>query len=76
MKLYELVLSEIKRTTTSKITRQSKIDRAVGSLSDDEAERKNDPNRDRMLFHLNKYKMYKDRVMKKYSSRVKSQARK
>lgn len=74
--LYEEILMEAKRTSITKNTRQAKISRAVGTLATSAARQKDDPLYRKMLFHKKKWKMYKERLMKKYSNRVKSQARK
>ena len=75
MKLYELYLKEIKRPSQSRISRQGKINRAVGHLATNVAKDKEDPAYKRMMFHLTKYKELKQRVLSKYGSRVKAQAR-
>ena len=76
MKLYQTYLNEVKRPTVSRISRQSKIKRDIGNLATNVAKDRNDSSYDRMKFHLDLYKKYKKRVMDKYSSRVRSQARK
>lgn len=76
MKLYEIYLNEIKRPSQSRISRQGKINRDIGARSTNAAEKRNDPLYRRMLFFLNKYKEQKKLILKKYGSRVKSQARK
>ena len=75
MKLYELYLKEIKKPSQAKITRQGKINRAVGHLATNTAKDQKDPVYQKMRFHLAKYKEYKNRILSKYSSRVKTQAR-
>jgi hypothetical protein len=67
-------LIESKRTTVSKSTRKAKIARAIGSLSTSAAKKKNDPIYKMMMYHKDKYKKYKEQLMKKYSSRVRSKA--
>jgi len=76
MKLYEKFLAkEAKTTSQTRITRQAKISRAVGSLASNFAKQRNDPLHKRMLYHLDLYKKFKQQIMNKYASRVRGQAR-
>jgi hypothetical protein len=76
MKLYEQFFQEVKRPTTSYVDREAKIKRDTGRLADQVAEDKEDSLHKRMEFHRQKYKEFKAKIMAKYSSRVKNQARK
>ena len=69
-------INETKKRSISSISREAKIKRATGALATSEAKRKNDPDYKRMIFHKNMWKKYKEKVMKKYSARVRAQARK
>ncbi len=75
-KLFKQYFLEVKRPTVSRIDRVSKIDREVGRLAVQVSKDKEDSLEKRMEFHRKKYKYYKQQIMNKYSSRVKSQARK
>jgi hypothetical protein len=67
-------LDESKRTTISKITRQTKVKKATGQLSSIMARKQNDPLYKMMIFHRDKYLKYREQVYKKYASRVRSKA--
>jgi len=69
-------LNEVKRTSISRITRKTKINRAVGSLSSAAAKKANDPLYKKMMFHRSQYRKYKEQLMKKYKYRVIAKARK
>lgn len=69
-------LQEIKKRSVTSISRQTKIKRATGVMATTVARKKNDPLYKRMMFHKNKWKEYKEQLMKKYSARVRSLARK
>jgi hypothetical protein len=71
----EELLSEIKRTTTSRVTSQTKIKRATSQLSSVEARKKHDPLYQQMIKYRDLYFKYRELVHKKYSSRVRSRAR-
>ena len=76
MKLYEeFITTEAKSSSQTRITRQAKISRAIGSLASGMAKQKNDPLHKRMMYHLDLYKRFKQQIMNKYSSRVRGQAR-
>ena len=76
MKLYKLFFLEVKRPTTSYIGRNDKVDREVGRLTYQVAKDKQDAIFKKMEFHRDKYELYKQQLLNKYGSRVKSQARK
>ncbi|OQB41033.1 MAG: hypothetical protein BWY04_01063 [candidate division CPR1 bacterium ADurb.Bin160] len=67
-------LNEGKKTTLTKVTRQAKIKRAIGSLSSQEAKKNKDPLYKKMIFHRDMYKKLKLQIRKKYQSRVRSRA--
>ncbi len=71
----EYFFKEAKTSSQTRITRQAKIARAVGSLSTSLARKQNDPLIKRMQYHLDLYKRFKNKIMTKYASRVKAQAR-
>jgi hypothetical protein len=79
MKLIEYYLEDIqteaKRTTVTKVTRQTKIKRATGQLSTVAARKANDPLYKQMIKYRNLYYKYRDRLRKKYSPRVRARAR-
>ena len=64
-----------KRTTRSTISRQTKIKRATGVLGTAMARKKNDPIYKRMIYFRDQYYKYREMIRKKYSPRVRSQAR-
>jgi len=64
-----------KRTTRSTISRQTKIKRATGVLGTSMARKKNDPIYKRMIYFRDQYFKYREMIRKKYSPRVRSQAR-
>ena len=64
-----------KRTTRSTISRNVKIKRATGQLSTAAARRKNDPIYKRMIYYRELYYKYRAMIHRKYSPRVRSQAR-
>lgn len=76
MKLYEMFFNEVKRPTTSYVNKAAKIDREVGRLSVQVAKDKKDSMHQRMRFYKQKYEELKKQILNKYSSRVKTQARK
>ncbi len=71
-----ILKNEAKTTSQTRITRQAKVARAIGSLSTSLAKKQNDPLMKRMQYHLDLYKKFKNKIMVKYASRVKTQARK
>jgi hypothetical protein len=66
---------EGKKTSISRITRNTKIKRATSQLASVEARKKNDPLYQKMKFHGEKYRYYRNKIKQKYSSRVRSRAR-
>ena len=64
-----------KRTSRSTISRQTKIKRATGQLGTAMARKKNDPLYKRMIYFRDQYFKYREMIRKKYSPRVRSQAR-
>jgi len=64
-----------KKTTRYTISRQTKIKRVTGQLSTTTARKKNDPMYKRMIYFRDNYFKYRNMIHKKYSPRVRSQAR-
>ena len=75
LEYYLMWIQESKKTSISKITRQTKIDRATGQLASIEARKKNDPIYKKMIFYREQYFKYRELIHKKYSPRVRSKAR-
>jgi len=75
VKNYLDFLNEGKRTTTTRITRNTKLKRATGQLSTAAARKKNDPLYKKMIYYRNLYYKYREMIHKKYSPRVRSRAR-
>jgi hypothetical protein len=71
----EQLLTESKRTTTTRVTSQTKIKRATGQLSSIAARKNHDSLYQQMVKYRDLYFKYRELVHKKYSSRVRSQAR-
>lgn len=63
-----------KKTTFTKITRQTKIDRALGSLATRLAKAHDDPLYRKMVKFREKYFKYRDKIKTKYSPRVRTRA--
>ena len=76
VKLYKQFFIEVKKPTMSYVPRNSKIDREVGRLSNQVSRDNEDGIYKRMVYHRNKYKEFKAKILAKYKSRVKTQARK
>ncbi len=76
MKMFKLYFQEVKRPTTSIIDRTDKIDRETGRLAVQVSKDNDDSLYKMMNLHRKKYEMYKKKLMDKYRSKVKSQARK
>lgn len=72
---YLLSLDEAKRTSRTTVTRQTKIKRATGQLSSVAARKRNDPLYKRMIKYRDLYYKYREMIHRKYSPRVRSQAR-
>lgn len=68
-------LQEAKRTSIARTTRQTKIKRATGQLATIAARKRNDPLYKMMIKYRDLYWKYRDKLRKKYSPRVRSQAR-
>jgi hypothetical protein len=64
-----------KRTSRTTVSRQTKIKRATGQLSSAAARKRNDPLYKRMVHYRELYFKYRNMIHKKYSPRVRSQAR-
>lgn len=64
-----------KRTTITKITRQTKIDRAIGNLATQYAKATNDPLYKKMKKFKDKFFKFRDRIRSKYGPRVRTAAR-
>ena len=78
MELLDLYLDELqegKRTSVTRVTRQTKIKRATGQLATVAARKRNDPLYKQMIRYRDLYFKYRDRVRKKYAPRVRSKAR-
>jgi hypothetical protein len=73
--LTEELLNEMKRSSTSRTTSQTKIKRATSQLSSVEARKHHDPLYQQMMKYRDLYYKYRELVHKKYSSRVRSRAR-
>ena len=69
-------LNEGKTSSTSVISRQGKVNRAVGSLVVQKAREKNDPLYRHMKYYKELYKKFKAKIHQKYSSGVRQQAMK
>lgn len=66
---------ESKRTTITKVTRQTKIKKATGQLASLMGREKNDPLYKRMIYYRDLYFKYREALHKKYGPRVRSKAR-
>jgi len=64
-----------KRTTMQRVTRQTKIDRAIGSLSVQYAKAVNDPLYKKFKKFKTKWLTFKQRIQDKYKARVRTAAR-
>lgn len=64
-----------KRTTMQRVTRQTKIDRAVGNLSVQYAKSVNDPLYKKFKKFKDKWMKFKERIQDKYKARVRTAAR-
>ena len=69
-------IQEGKKTTIVKLTRQTKIARALGQLASIEARKAGDPLYDKMKHYKTLYKKFKKMIHKKYAPRVRARARK
>lgn len=71
---YLVHIAESKRTSITKVTRQTKIKKATGQLSSIMARKKNDPLYKRMIYYRDLYYKFREMVHKKYGPRVRSRA--
>jgi len=72
---YLNMLEEAKRTSVTRTTRQTKINRATSQLASVEARKRNDSLYKQMKRYCDLCKKYRERVHTKYSARVRSRAR-
>jgi hypothetical protein len=70
-----LDINETKKTTTSRVTSQTKIKRATSQLASLEAKKRNDSDYKNMVYHRDKYRMYLEKIHKKYGSKFRQKAR-
>lgn len=63
-----------KKTSFAKITRQTKIDRAIGALATKLAKEMNDPWYHKMVGFRRKYFDFRERIKKKYGPKVRTRA--
>lgn len=63
-----------KRTTITKVTRQTKIDRAIGALATKYAKEVDDPMYRKLVKFRKKFFKYRERIRAKYGPRVRSRA--
>jgi hypothetical protein len=66
--------SKAKKTTITRVTRQTKIDRALGSLATKFAKETDDPLYKKMKKFRDKFFKYRELIKKKYGPRVRSRA--
>lgn len=71
---YDNLQEASKKTTFTKITRQTKIDRAIGSLATRLARAHDDPMYKKMVKFREKYFSYRTKIKTKYSPRVRARA--
>jgi len=67
-------VQESKKTSFVKVTRQTKIDRAVGSLATQLAKANNDSWYKKMIKYRDKYFKFRKMIKQKYAPRVRSRA--
>lgn len=63
-----------KKTSFVKVTRQTKIDRAIGALSTKLAKELNDPYYKKMVSFRKKYFSMREKIRQKYSPKVRARA--
>ena len=73
---YLQFIEEAKRTSRTRVTRQTKIKRATSQLASIEARKRNDSAYKNMIRYRDLYFKYREIIHKKYSARVRSKARK
>jgi len=71
----DLQVSESKHSSRNTTSVATKIKRATGQLASIEARKHNDSDYKMMQYHKDKFEYYRDKVHKKYSSSVRSKAR-
>lgn len=67
-------LTESKKTSFVKVTRQTKIDRAIGALSTKLAKELDDPYYKKMVKFREKYFAMREKIKTKYSPKVRARA--
>lgn len=67
-------LEESKKTSFVKVTRQTKIDRAIGSLATKMAKELDDPYYKKMVKFRDKYFSMREKIKTKYAPRVRARA--
>lgn len=67
-------VEESKKTSFVKVTRQTKIDRAIGALSTKLAKETNDPWYKKMVKFRDKYFSMRKKIKQKYAPRVRARA--
>jgi ribosomal protein S17 len=67
-------ICESKKTSFVKVTRQTKIDRAIGALATKLAKEMNDPYYKKMVKFREKYFAMRDRIKTKYGPKVRARA--
>lgn len=67
-------LDETKKTSFVKVTRQTKIDRAIGQLATKLAQAHDDPWYKKMVKFKKKYFSMRDKIRTKYAPRVRARA--
>lgn len=72
--LEEEQLEESKKTSFVKVTRQTKIDRAIGALATKLAKEMDDPYYKKMVKFREKYFAMRERIKTKYGPKVRSRA--
>ena len=72
--LNEAQQMKAKRTTITKVTRQTKIDRAIGALATKFAKEANDPLYKKLVKFREKFFKYRKMIRTKYAPRVRSRA--
>jgi hypothetical protein len=67
-------LEESKKTSFIKVTRQTKVDRAIGALATKLAKEMNDPYYKKMIKFREKYFSMREKIKTKYGPKVRSRA--
>jgi hypothetical protein len=67
-------LTESKKTSFVKVTRQTKIDRAIGALATKMAKELDDPYYKKMVKFRDKYFAMREKIKTKYAPRVRARA--